>query len=367
MPLSKIVAKSITDNTITTDQIADTSVHGRRNLIINGACNVQQRGTQTGQGGTANAYTAVDRYQLVLSGAKTPRVTSSQQSTTTGEFANQLKLDCTTAQSSVAAADLFAVRQRIEGQNLQHLQYGTSSAKTLTASFTITSPKSGTHCVQLHHRDASYSYVREFTVDAADTAQRISVTFPGYTTTALDDDNASSLELAWPLLAGSNWQTTKDGWNSGNDFATSNQQNLLDNTSNDFLITGIQLEIGDKTTPFEHRSYGEELESCKRYFQKVDDVWFNANRFGDTYWDGHIPAGHHEFHPEMRAAPSTSNLDVDGWLDGDSAWSSTSTTAASPTGMTSKKVNFTGVYNWTTNYNSTHGWRIYTAEYDAEL
>ena len=270
-----------------------------RSLVINGACNVQQRGSQTGQGGGANAYTAVDRYQLVLSGAKTPRVTSSQQSTTAGEFANQLKLDCTTSQASVAAADLFAVRQRIEGQNLQHLQYGTASAKTLTASFTITSPKSGTHCVQLHHRDASYSYVREFTVDAANTAQRISVTFPGYTTTALDDDNASSLELSWPLLAGSDWQTTKDGWNSGNDFATSNQQNLLDNTANDFLITGIQLEVGEQATPFEHEPYSTTLQKAQRYYQFIDNfIWSGDITSGSNYY-------FYSLRPvEMRSEPS---------------------------------------------------------------
>jgi hypothetical protein len=249
--------------------IGSGQAQGNKNLIINGAMQVAQRGTLTGQGGSANEYAAVDRYQLVLSGAKTPRITSSQQSTTVGEFSSQLKLDCTTLQSSVSAADLFAVRQRIEGQNLQHLQYGTSSAKTLSATFTITSPKSGIHCLQLHNRDANYSYVREFTVDTANTAQRISVTFPGYTASALDNDTESSLELAWPLLAGSNWQGSKNGWNSGNYFATSNQQNLLDNTSNDFLITGVQLEVGEVATPFEHETYAATLQKCKRYFNDV--------------------------------------------------------------------------------------------------
>jgi len=255
---------------VTTGTIADDSIQSLKNrsLIVNGAMQVSQRGAQAGQG-ASSAYSAVDRFEIVASGAKTARVTSSKQATTTGEFSSQLKIDCTTAQASVASGDLFAVRQKIEGQNLQHLQYGTSSAKTLTASFTITSPKSGIHCVQLHHRDAAYSYVREFTVDAANTAQRINVTFPGYTATALDNDNNSSLELAWPLIAGSDWQTTKDGWTSGNDFATSNQQNLLDSTANDFLITGVQLEVGEVATPFEHESFGQTLYKCKRYFEAI--------------------------------------------------------------------------------------------------
>jgi hypothetical protein len=268
------------------NMVPDVSL-SNRNLIINGAMNVAQRGTQAGQG-ASNSYTAVDRYEIVVSGAKTALVTSSKQSTTTGEFSNQIKLDCTTAQASVASGDLFAIRQKIEGQNLQHLQYGTLSAKTLTASFTITSPKSGIHCVQLHNRDVSYSYVREFTVDAANTAQRISVTFPGYTATALDNDNNSSLELAWALIAGSDWQTTKDGWTSGNDFATSNQQNLLDSTANNFLITGIQLEVGSVATPFEHESYGDTLAKCQRYYEKSynDGVAPATSTFEGVYTNG---------------------------------------------------------------------------------
>ena len=299
------------------DSFADTAVHGRRNIIINGAMQIAQRGTQTDQGGGSSVYGAVDRFQIVPSGAKTARVTSSQQSTTVGEFTKQLKLDCTTAQSSVAAADLLAVRTRIEGQNLQHLQYGTSSAKTLTASFTITSPKSGTHCIQLHHRDASYSYVREFTVDAANTAQRISITFPGYTTTALDDDTGSSLELAWPLITGSNWHGTKDSWVSGNVFSTSNQQNLMDNTANNFLITGVQLEVGDKATPFEHRSFSEELFMCERYFQKT---YKHSDAFGTNTAEGCINFVPHNtgdsysiaYSQEMRANPTVTTTRKNG-------------------------------------------------------
>ena len=290
---------------VTTGTIADDSIQSLKNrsLIVNGAMQVSQRGAQAGQG-ASSAYSAVDRFEIVASGAKTARVTSSKQATTTGEFSSQLKIDCTTAQASVASGDLFAVRQKIEGQNLQHLQYGTSSAKTLTASFTITSPKSGIHCVQIHHRDAAYSYVREFTVDAANTAQRINVTFPGYTATALDNDNNSSLELAWPLIAGSDWQTTKDGWTSGNDFATSNQQNLLDSTANDFLITGVQLEVGEVATPFEHESYGDTLAKCKRYYQQYGgtDGWLFGGYVptaGDDYGDPLV------FPVQMRAAPSS--------------------------------------------------------------
>ena len=300
---------------VTTGTIADDSIQSLKNrsLIVNGAMQVSQRGAQAGQG-ASSAYSAVDRFEIVASGAKTARVTSSKQATTTGEFSSQLKIDCTTAQASVASGDLFAVRQKIEGQNLQHLQYGTSSAKTLTASFTITSPKSGIHCVQLHNRDTSYSYVREFTVDSANTAQIINVTFPGYTATALDNDNNSSLELAWPLIAGSDWQTTKDGWTSGNDFATSNQQNLLDSITNDFLITGVQLEAGEVATPFEHRSYGQELALCQRYYEKTDRDCYIGMSWGLANTTG-VVRTYVSFNTSKRATPTMTYSNVStNWL-----------------------------------------------------
>ena len=372
MPLSKIVANSITDNTITTDQLADTAVHGQRNLIINGAMQVAQRATSaTGIGGTSDTYKVLDRFRYGLNGgdATAGRFTASQAAITDlPGFGFAHKLDCTTADTSIAAGEAFSIQQRIEGQNLQQLAKGTSSAKAVTVSFYA---KGTAKKYMLEIQDAENSRIIQQQFDVTTSWQRFSITFPGDTSGTIANNNSTGLYLNMWLHGGSTYSSGT--YNASTWKAQSNADravgigSFFSSTDNELFITGVQMELGEKASPFEHRSFDEELESCKRYFQKVNDVWFNANRFGDANWDGHIPAGHHEFHPEMRTAPSTSNLDVDGWLDGDSGWTSASTTAASPTGMTSKKVNFTGVWNWTSGYNSTHGWRIYTAEYDAEL
>ena len=370
MPLSKIVAKSITDDTITTDQIADTSVHGRRNLFINGAMQVAQRGTSiTGVG--IDDY-ALDRWkQWASSGSETGRSTITQETITDlAGFSKAMKIQVTTADTSLGSTDALAMMQRIEAQNILQFGIGTSNSKTLTLSVYAKAPTgNGTYCMGIAMPGGGH-YVEEITVGTSWSRHEINIpatTTSSHATTATGTSNGMQAFIA--LCAGSARNTATNGaWGSGaNIIGTTNQSNFYSSTSNNLWLTGWQLEVGDKATPFEHRSYSEELESCKRYFQKVNDVWFNANRHGDDNWDGHIPAGHHEFHPEMRAAPSASNVDIDGWLDNTNSWTSTATTAASPTGMTSKKVNFTGVWNWHGNYNDTHAFRIYTAEYDAEL
>jgi hypothetical protein len=241
-----------------------------QNLLINGSMTISQRGAITAQGGTDAVYTACDRWVNQANGSPQGRYTSTQDTTSTGEFGYQLKIDCTTAEAAVAAGESICVVQSIEAQNLQHLRYGNAAAKTTVLTFTVTSPKSGTHCVALVGRDGSRSYVREFTVASADTAETLSVTFPGDASGTINNDTGVGLDLVFPLVCGSNFQVAADAWASGIDFATSNQQNLLDDTSNNLLITGIQLEVGEVATAFEHRSAGEELTRCKRYFEYWD-------------------------------------------------------------------------------------------------
>ena len=372
MPLSKIVANSITDNTITTDQIADTSVHGRRNLIINGAMQVAQRSTsETGR--SSGGFATMDRFIVSNTGRDEHVYTEAQVSDAPDGFVYSFKMTTTTPETSIDANDGFWVEQKIEAQNVQHLQNGSSGALSTTLSFYVKSSQTGTFGVSLYKSDNTARIINStYTISSADTWEYKTITFAGDTAGGgIDNNNGEGLRDVWHLAAGSNYDSINS--TSWADYGTQNwagghaQDGVITTTNATWQITGAQLEIGSQASPFEHRSFGEELESCKRYFQKVNDLWFNANRFGDAHWDGHIPAGHHEFHPEMRAAPSASNVDIDGWLDGDGDWTSTGSLAAGPTGMTSKKVNFTGNYNWTGSYNSTHGWRIYTAEYDAEL
>ena len=240
-----------------------------RNILINGNMKVSQRPTDTNLGGTDGVYTACGRWQIQVNGATQGRFTQSQDTTSTGEFGYQLKLDCTTAEGAVASGESICVVQSLEAKDLQHLRYGNSAAATLALQFTITSPKSGTHCVALVQRDGSRSFVHEFTVAVANTAERITVTFPGDASGTINNDTGVGLDLCFPLICGSNFQAAANAWAAGIDFATSNQQNLLDNTSNDFYLTGVQIEVGS-VTPFAHRPYELEFALCRRYYERIE-------------------------------------------------------------------------------------------------
>ena len=168
-------------------------VNGRRNLIINGAMQVSQKGTsQTGI--TGGGYKkAPDRYNFNVETAGTWTVS---QSTTAPEgFSNSYKVECTTADASLAASDVVRLRQRIEGQNLQQLKKGTSNAESVTLSFYVRSSKTGTYIVEIKDQDNSRHIAKSYNITSANTWQYVSITYDGDTTGSLDNDNAESLSL----------------------------------------------------------------------------------------------------------------------------------------------------------------------------
>ena len=287
MPLSKIQLSSST---------------GRRNLIINGAMQVAQRGDQAS---ITNAYTGVDRWKFDRSGAAvvTGKQGGSGVSTPENGFPNSVHIDVTTADSSVAAGDLGLLRQYIESQNLQSLQFGTSAAKSLTLSFWVKSPKTGTHWVEIYAYDAAKFNSASYTVSSANTWEKKTVTFVGETSTVIPNDNTHGFVIQWWLIAGS---TYAGGTHPGNVWHTTNanrvpgQVNVLDSTDNNFYLTGVQLEVGDAATEFEHRSFGEELSLCKRYFFKAK---FAHSAYGTT---SIYPEKQMYYPVEMRANPTIS-------------------------------------------------------------
>ena len=259
---SAVTTAKITNNAVTAAKVSSDVSQLGKNLIQNGSMAVAQRGATITS--PTNAIT-LDRWHAQVSGAAA--ITVSQDTGVAGSgFAYRLKVDCTTADASIAASDRVHIRQVIEAQNLQHLKYGDASAKTITLSFRVSSPKSGTHCVALYQADGARSYIREYTVTSADTEELITVTFPGDPSGTINNDNGEGLYVTFPLIAGTDYQAAADGWAAGFDFATSNQQNLLDDTANNFYITGVQLEIGSVATDFEHEDYGTTLAKCHRYF-----------------------------------------------------------------------------------------------------
>ena len=257
----------------------DNNVGGRRNLIINGAMQVAQRGTVTS---AAGKYGGADRYQFAAQGANA--TLSQDTDVPTGQgFSSSQKVDVTTENDMSGAGHYAMIRQKIEGQNLQHLLYGTSSAKKLTLQFWVRSSKTGTHVVELLHGDASYFNSRQYTIASANTWQKVTLTFDGYQTTALDNDTGIGIQLAWWLASSATYGggTHSDNtWHNTQANRAVGQVNVFDDEDNNFYLTGVQLEVGDTASDFEHRSFDEELLKCYRYCY----VW-KAEQTYDAFTD----------------------------------------------------------------------------------
>lgn len=260
---------------------------GRRNLIINGAMQVAQRGASS-TGITGNDYYTVDRIVTTLNSMGT--WTQTQESDAPDGFSKSIKMECTTADASPAAGDYLLVGCKLEGQDLQHLKKGTSSAESVTLSFWVKSNKTGTYIAEVMDQDNTSRHIgKSFTVNASGTWEYKTVTFEGDTTGTLDDNNETSLQLTIWLGSGTDFNsgTLQTSWGalSQTNRAVGNV-NLADTIGNYFQITGLQLELGDTATPFEHRSYGEELALCQRYYQVIEfsvvgqqDAAFNTDHF----------------------------------------------------------------------------------------
>jgi len=245
-----------------------------RNIIINGDMQIAQRGTSF----TSNGYT-LDRFTMDESTDGAVTVTQDTDVPAGYGFAKSLKVDVTTADASIGAAQYCAFTTSFEGQNLQYLKYGTSSAESLTLSFWVKSVKTGTYCISFV-KDAGgetrYECPIEYTISSASTWEKKTITLTptaGSTTLitnsagAIVNSNAKGFRVIFTLAAGSNFHATNNTWVAGSDkLGTSNQVNGLDSTSNNFWITGVQLEAGDTASEFEFLPYGVNLQRCQRYY-----------------------------------------------------------------------------------------------------
>ena len=285
-------------------------IGGRRNIIINGAMQVAQRGTSfTSVSGSAYH---LDRFRTGM-GDTTARFTVTQATAGLNGFGNSLKYDCTTAESSLsnAGARLF-IQHRLEGQDLQQLKKGTSDAEKVTVSFYVKTNKSGVYTVELYDVDNTRSISQTITVSDANW-NRYTLTFDGDTTGTLDNDNANSLDLIIHLIAGTTYTggTFSTSWSSATDNTrvSSSNVNIGDSTDNNFEITGVQLEVGDfpNGTPFEHRSIGEELRLCQRFYVLLANgnqhVISEASAYNVNQASGVVT-----FPVEMRTAPSVDQV-----------------------------------------------------------
>tara|TARA_X000001382_G_scaffold73774_1_gene51505 strand:+ start:142 stop:1251 length:1110 start_codon:yes stop_codon:yes gene_type:complete len=253
--------------------------YGNRNLIINGEMQCWQRATAATAAN--NNYNTVDRFRPYVSGGAytTERSTDNPNGTGNGF---SLKCQVTTADTSIAAGEYAFINHEIEAQNLQHLQYGTSSAKNVTLSFWVKSSKTGTYTVGVYkHANGAtaYMYRKEYTISAANTWEKKeftisptagSTTFMTNSGGAIANNNGNGFGVSFNLMLGSNFHGTNDAWAADAKYGTSNQVNWMDNTSNNFYITQIQMEVGDTATDFEHRTFDDEYRKCLRYYERWD-------------------------------------------------------------------------------------------------
>ena len=282
--------------------IGSQTALSNRNLIINGAMQVAQRSTSvTGIGG-ANGFFTVDRWQIFQGGSTAGRLTQSQASVTDlAGFPNSLKHEVTTADTSIAAGELLQLSQTFEGQNLQALKKGYSDASSFTVSFYVKGTAK-TYVVEMYDGDNTRHVAKTFSVTSS--WSRVELTFPADTTGKFDDDNGLSLYLLIWLHAGSTYTsgTSPSTWASvTNANRAVGAESLFSATSNTFEITGVQLEVGEQATPFEHRSFGDELFACSRYYTNL--AQFNGDNFGSFHGTtaGKVAL---KFPRVMRAAPT---------------------------------------------------------------
>ena len=266
---------------------------GFRNRIINGNFDIAQRGTSFAA--IANSTYSLDRWAWGQAGAMVCTVTQSTD-VPNNTFQSSYKVDVTTVDSSIAAGDYAFISQKIEGYNVRDL-IGT----TFTVSFWVKSPKTGVHCVSFSNSGQNRSYIKEYTVAAVNTWEYKTVTVAGGLITAgtWDWSNGEGLEVGFSLATGSTYQTTSDAWQTGDFLGTANQVNVMDNTANDFFLTGVQLEPGAVATPFERRPIGTELALCQRYYEAGIIATVAA-----TTGLGYTPATSATFKVTKRATPT---------------------------------------------------------------
>ena len=288
-------------------------------IIINGDMAVSQRTTSTT---IANDGLVTDRFKHQISHDGATTVT--QESLSSGNaytngFANALKIDVTTADSSLSSSQRYFINYAIEGTDIQNIKKGTSSAEKLTLAFWVKATKTGTNVVRCYTPDSDRSCSQSYTISSSDTWEHKVLNFPADTTgTVIADDNTSGMIFTWGVAVGSSYTsgtlaTTWAANSSANDYV--GQVNNLDNTSNNFHLTGVQLEVGEfsSTTlpPFQFEDFNENFKRCCRYFQKHHydgtETLIGSGQNVDSstsYTPVFYPNG------EMRTAPTIADFEV---------------------------------------------------------
>jgi len=276
---------------------------GRKNIVINGGMQISQRATSTTGVGDASGYFGPDRWKIHKDATTAGRLTMTQSTDAPAGFANSLKMDCTTADTSIAAGERLNLGCSIEGFDVQHIKKGTSAALPMTLTFYVKGDQAATYNVEVGDFDNNRCFYKRFAVTTD--WVKITIAIPADTTGAFTNDSGESIALGFWLVAGSTYNGgtfVEDAWSAyaANVRSHSSNTQFFDSTDREFFITGIQLEVGSQATNFEHRSRGEELTLCQRYYQRKSNGYLAGNGAGTNQIAFGVPLP-----TSLRATPST--------------------------------------------------------------
>ena len=288
-------------------EVLTNSQIGRKNIIINGAMQVAQRATSATDKGATDGYFTLDRFKTANGTTSAGRYTMSQSSVTDLEgFSNALKIDCTTADTSIDAGEALILQQNIEGFNAQQLKATSTSTRAMTLSFYAKSNASRAIATELRFSNGTNRQASKLHTIGTSWA-RYTFTVPAASSMQIDNDNSNEMQINFWLHGGS----TFTGGTLSATFEASNNANraagigsIFASTDNTLEITGIQLEVGEQATPFEHRSYGEELALCQRYFYNHVSNSTGAIVANGDFWSASQTTGLINFPVTMRTTPS---------------------------------------------------------------
>ena len=270
MALSTIKTASIANDAVTTDKIVNDGNLGNRNILINGAMAVDQRhdgSSFTIVNGNSTTGVIADRFRVNETSGVV--MTGQRVADAPVGFEYSSKLTVTTADSSLGSTEFHRMIQPIEGKNISNLNWGTSNAKTLTLTFYVKSSLTGQYYISVFNNAADRTLLKGYTISSANTWEKKTITVIGDQTGTWLTTNAAGIYLMWSLGTGSSYQSnTLDAYQAGFFMAKSDQVNLAATNGSTWQLTGVQLEVGDTATPFEHEDFATTLRKCQRYFSK---------------------------------------------------------------------------------------------------
>jgi hypothetical protein len=282
---SAVTSTNIASNTVNWSNLDPTVSY--RNILYNGAMQVAQRGTTTATGypsGLAlNGYYTADRWKGQVDSLGLWTQSVENDAPTGSGFRKSLKMLCNTADASPSGQDWVALAYWVEGQDLQAIKKGTSSAQSVTLSFWVKSNVTGTYVIELYDNDNTRHCAKSYSINASGTWEYKTITYPPDTVGQFDNDNEGSLYIRFNLGAGSQFQSGSlaTSWASyvmGN--RAVGQVNVGATTNNYWQITGVQLNVGAVAAPFEFKSYGRELAECQRYYYRYANPTGNGGAIG---------------------------------------------------------------------------------------